>query len=462
MVLEGVRKRAVLRVSLLCIPFLWLFLTGLSGWAAVDPSEGETTYRLISEAVRGQGDGAVLLEIEAQRAQLDWTKAQPMEFKGNLRLLKHQQGPGTAEKSGVFLVRKLSGEVFVLVTPPAGSDPLYAGLEKLLQDKLAFQIETLTARVDGRELSFARLLERPYQLTFDRIFKVSIVLLLFFVMLGMALTLTVQDFVGVFTKPLAMIVGLLVQYGLMPLVAVLIGRLMGFYETMPFIFIGLVLAMASPGGVTSNLFTQLTRGDLALSISLTALSTVLSLVFTPLLLSLYCSNVPDVEIPVGLIVSTIAVLVIIPLIIGMTVRSRWAAFAQKSTRIFSLLGLVALVFLIVAGVVSNLEVFKEIQRYGLAALATLLLAASALFLGISMARLSGAGNSQNRAMTFQSLIRNTSLAMAISLLLQDIMGDFYSSMFVTAALYSFCMFLVGALSINLYKKYLGVGQTPAE
>lgn len=461
MVLRVRLKRSVIRVSLFFAPFLLLFLTNVSVLAAADISEGEIIYKMISDAVRGKGDGELLLKMKAETATLDWAKAQEMAFKGNLRLLKPQADNGAAEKLQVLLIRKLSGEIFVLVTPPK-TDSRYAGLEKMLQNKLAFKTLTVKANVDGRELSFARLMERPHQLPFDRIFKISIVLLLFFVMLGMALTLTVKDFVAVFTKPLGIIVGLFVQYGLMPLVTVMIGRLMGFYEAAPFIFVGMVLAMASPGGVTSNLFTQLTKGDLALSISLTSLSTVLSLVFTPLLLTFYCSNVPDVEIPVGLIVSTITVLVIIPLVIGMTVRAKWAVFAQKSTKIFTLLGLVALLFLVVAGIVSNLEVFKDVQRYGMGALATLLMAGSALVLGIISAKLSGAGNSQNRAMTFQSLIRNTSLAMAISLLMQDIMGDFYSSMFVTVALYSISMFFVGGVSIAIYKKFRWIGMTSIE
>jgi BASS family bile acid:Na+ symporter len=196
----------------------------------------------------------------------------------------------------------------------------------------------------------------------------------------------------------------------------------------------------------------LTKGDLALSISLTSVSTVLSLIFTPLLLSLYCSNVPNVVIPVALIVQTIVVLVIIPLAIGMSVRAKWPNFAQKSTKVFSILGLVALLFLIVAGIMSNLGVFKEFERYGGAALAALLLAVCALVLGMLSAKLVGANNSQNRAMTFQTLIRNVSLSMAIALLIQDIMGDFYSAMFVTAAFYGIAMYLVGALAIVIYKK----------
>ena len=444
-------KRMGFYLSFLFLPF---FLLSLSTSCALDADvpEGEQLYKMISDAVRGKGDTTLPAKIKEQTAKLDWTKSEALAFEGNLRLLKPQKGDDVKEDVSVYLVRKLAGDLFVLVLPESGTDPNYAGLDKMLQDKMAFKIQALKGNIDGREISFARLAERPYQLAFDKVFKISIILLLFLVMVGMGLTLTLKDFVAVFTKPLGIIVGIVVQYGLLPLVAVLIGRMMGFYETMPFFFVGMVLAMASPGGVTSNLLTQLTKGDLALSISLTSVSTVLSLIFTPLLLSLYCSNVPNVVIPVALIVQTIVVLVIIPLAIGMSVRAKWPNFAQKSTKVFSILGLVALLFLIVAGIMSNLGVFKEFERYGGAALAALLLAVCALVLGMLSAKLVGANNSQNRAMTFQTLIRNVSLSMAIALLIQDIMGDFYSAMFVTAAFYGIAMYLVGALAIVIYKK----------
>lgn len=449
-------KTDSLKPAVLCLSFLFVFLSlfFLTTFCALasEVPEGERLYKVISDAVRGKGDTTLPAKMKEQTAKLDWSQSQTLTFEGNLRLLKPQKGDDVREDIQVYLIRKLSGEIFVLVLPEAGADPQYAGLEKMLQDKMAFKIEMLTENIDGRDISFARLVDRPYQLTFDKIFKISIILLLFLVMVGMGLTLSVKDFVAVFTKPLGIITGLLIQYGILPLVAVLIGRLMGFYETMPFIFVGMVLAMSSPGGVTSNLLTQLTKGDLALSISLTSVSTVMALVFTPLLLSLYCSNVPNVVIPVGLIVQTIVVLVIIPLVIGMSVRAKWPNAAQKSTKVFSILGLVALLFLIVAGIISNMAVFKEFGRYSGGALAVLILAVCALILGMLGAKLIRANNSQNRAISFQALIRNASLSMAISLLIQDIMGDFYSAMFVTTAFYGIAMYLVGTLAIAVFRK----------
>ena len=107
--------------------------------------------------------------------------------------------------------------------------------------------------------------------------------------------------------------GEILQFGLMPLLAFALGHLLGFYEQYPFFFVGMILITAIPGGVTSNLMTYYAKGDLALSISMTSFSTVLSIIFTPLLLALYCVNMPEADIPVKTVVQTILILVIIPL-----------------------------------------------------------------------------------------------------------------------------------------------------
>ena len=139
----------------------------------------------------------------------------------------------------------------------------------------------------------------------DRIFKICIILMLFFVMVGMGMTLTVKEFALIFIKPRGIILGEILQFGLMPFLAMCLGRLLGFHEQYPFIFVGMILITAIPGGVTSNLMTYYAKGDLALSISLTSFSTVMSIVFTPLLLALYCADLPEITIPIKIVVQTI-------------------------------------------------------------------------------------------------------------------------------------------------------------
>jgi len=241
----------------------------------------------------------------------------------------------------------------------------------------------------------------------------------------------------------------------MPLMAMLLGRVLGFYEAYPFIFVGMILITAIPGGVTSNLMTYYAKGDLALSISLTSFSTVLSIVFTPLLLAFYCADMPEVVIPVKIVVQTILILVIIPLIVGMSVRAKWPTFAKKATPFFSALGIIALLFLIIAGVLSNLNMFADTARYGFKFYSTVFaMTMLGMILGIVFSKLIGINNYQTRAISLETGLRNSALAMTISLLIQDTMGDFYSSMFVTSGIFGLTMYVAGIIAIFMYKPLL--------
>ncbi|OQW98244.1 MAG: hypothetical protein BWK74_04985 [Desulfobacteraceae bacterium A6] len=119
----------------------------------------------------------------------------------------------------------------------------------------------------------------------------------------------------------------------------------------------MILITVTPGGVTSNLMTHYAKGDVALSVALTSLSTVLSIFFVPLLLKAYCSNIPDVKVPVNTIALTITVLVIVPLCIGMLFRKINEARAKKLIPVFSILGIIALLFLIIAGILTQVRQF---------------------------------------------------------------------------------------------------------
>lgn len=422
---------------------------------------GEELYRNLSRIAKGQGDVTLIQKFNTESRAIDWTKSREIEFEGNLRLLKSEALTGAEDQTNLFLLRNINSDLYILSVPPAverikdGAGAFYAGLEKMLENKMVFRVQVENREISGETYAFARFIDPPRQLLFDRIFKISIILMLFFVMLGMGLTLTLQDFKLVILSPRGMIAGAFLQWAIMPLVAAGLGRLLGFYETFPFIYVGLMLITLSPGGVTSNLMTYYAKGDLALSISLTSFSTVLSLVFTPLLLTLYCANLPEVSMPVKLVVQTIIILVIIPLALGMSIRSRWSGFAKKATPFFSILGVIALLFLIIAGLISNIEMFADTQRYGFAFYsAVFVLTLLGMFVGGIFPKLVGINNYQTRAISLETGLRNASLAMAIAILIQDYMGDFYSSMLFTSGLFGLWMYVAGFLSIAVYKKVL--------
>jgi BASS family bile acid:Na+ symporter len=444
-------------ILLICMGFFFESPAFASG------NQGEQVYKHLSDIANSADSNAKIKEMFDAVQSVSWEGAEPDEFVGNLRVIRTDaQNKGSA----VYLLRKLTGEVYVLSVPGDPSnysidaDGPYAGLDTFSKNKMRFKIQVMPAVINGQAYTLAKFTSPPEQVLMDKIFKICIILMLFFVMVGMGMTLTLDDFALVFKKPKGIILGQILQFGVMPLLAVAMGHLLGFHEAYPFIFVGMVLITAIPGGVTSNLMTYYAKGDLALSISLTSFSTVLSIVFTPLLLTFYCSNMPEVLIPVNVVIQTILVLVIVPLAVGMGVRKKWAAAAKRATPFFSALGIISLFVLIVAGIVSNLNMFADTARYGLKFYTTIfIITMTGMLSGILVSKIFGLGNYQTRAISLETGLRNSALAMTIAILIQDAMGDFYSSMFVTSGIFGLVMYLSGSVSIFLYKYILPLGKT---
>jgi len=450
-------------------PIRWvvvsLMIIGMSLPATGFANDGsdEALYRKLSGIAGGEGDSSLFGKLNNNSRNMDWDQAHETEFVGNLRIVKSADEKIAGSDDRIYLLRKLSGELYILSLPAdpsarvEGADSPYAGLDGISGNKMVFKVKTMHTMFDGEAYKFAKLISGPEQKNLDRIFKICIILMLFFVMVGMGMTLTFKEFSLVFIKPRGIILGEILQFGFMPFLAMCLGHLLGFYEQYPFIFVGMILITAIPGGVTSNLMTYYAKGDLALSISLTSFSTVMSIVFTPLLLALYCANMPEIAIPVKVVVQTILILVIIPLIVGMTIRGKWQSLAEKATPFFSALGIIALLVLIIVGVLSNLHAFADTARYGFKFYTTIFsLTMLGLLFGILFPKLFRIENYQIRAISLETGLRNSALAMTIALLLQDAMGDFYSSMFVTSGLFGLIMYLAGVIGIFLYKPLLPI------
>lgn len=419
---------------------------------------GEAMYKHLSSLANTSDSELKLKKLNDAVRNLPWADANPAEFVGNLRIIRTA---GLDDGTPLYLLRKLTGAVYLLSVPKdtakhlGGADGSYAGLDSFSENKMRFKVKTVHATIEGRDYELAKFTALPEQILIDKIFKICIVLMLFFVMVGMGMTLTLGDFALVFKKPKGIILGQILQFGIMPLAAVLLGHILGFHEAYPFIFVGMVLITAIPGGVTSNLMTYYAKGDLALSISMTSFSTVLSIVFTPLLLAFYCSNMPEVSIPVKVVIQTIFILVIIPLALGMGVRKKWEVVAKRSTPFFSALGIISLFALIVAGIASNLHMFADTARYGVKFYTTIFsITMLGMLLGILVSKVFGLGNYQTRAISLETGLRNSALAMTLAILIQDTMGDFHSSMFVTSGIFGLVMYLSGGVSIFLFKHVL--------
>ena len=421
---------------------------------AVD-EEGEKTYKQLL-AIAQEGNNNLIEELNVMPRALDWGSAKQMDFKGHLRFLTSSK-EGSLDQSQLFFIRSAAeGDIYIL-TFPDRDHPDYADLEELIENKLIFSIKVVESEVEGTNYKFAQFIAVPVQPALDKIFRLAIILMLFLIMVGMGLTLTLKDFTVLISKPKGIIVGEILQFRLMPLIAAGFGYLLGFHANYPYIYVGMILITATPGGVTSNLMTHYAKGDVALSVSLTALSTVLSIFFVPLLLNAYCANIPEVKVPVTKIAVTIVGLVIIPLTIGMVIRRINEKVAKKMIPIFNILGIIALLFLIIAGILNNLEGFSDTERHGFRFYSmVLLLTFTGMLVGGLVPYLLKVTNFQVRAISLETGLRNASLAMTIALLIQDSMGDFHSSMFWVSGMFGLTMYIAGIVAIKLYPRVFPV------
>jgi bile acid:Na+ symporter, BASS family len=169
----------------------------------------------------------------------------------------------------------------------------------------------------------------------------AIVPLLGVVMFGMGMTLVFADFKRVFLQPLTIGLGVLLQYLLMPLIAWLLSQLLQL--PLP-LMAGLVLVGSCPGGTASNVICYLARGDVALSIILTSVTTIMAVFMTPLLTWLYIGQ--KVPVPVVAMMVSILKIIIIPVLLGLLVNQWLGKSLEKIKRSFPLVSTLAIILII--------------------------------------------------------------------------------------------------------------------
>ncbi|WP_326557670.1 bile acid:sodium symporter family protein [Micromonospora sp. NBC_01796] len=166
------------------------------------------------------------------------------------------------------------------------------------------------------------------------------------VMLGLGLTLTVEDFRRVVRYPRVVVISLVCQMLILPAIA--LGLVVAF-DLAPELAVGMMLLAASPGGSTASLYSHLFRGNVALNVSLTAINSVLALFTLPLIVNLSVAGFVGSDSSIGLqfdkVVQVFA-MVLIPIAIGMAVRARFTDFALRMERTVKILSVVVLVVMI--------------------------------------------------------------------------------------------------------------------
>ena len=172
-------------------------------------------------------------------------------------------------------------------------------------------------------------------------------ILLGIVMFGMGMTLKLADFKVVFTKPKAVVVGILAQFVIMPVLAFLLTMV---FQLPPELAVGVILVGSCPGGTSSNVMTYLAKGDVALSVGMTACTTVMAPIVTPLLVLLFAGQTVDVNV-VDMFLSIVQV-VLVPIALGFLINYFFEKAAQAASAVLPLVSVIG-ISLIMAVVAAN-------------------------------------------------------------------------------------------------------------
>lgn len=249
-------------------------------------------------------------------------------------------------------------------------------------------------------------------------------LVLALIMFGVALDLRFSDFGEVLRKPLAPLSGLFAQLVLLPAVTWAITMIM---QPLPSVALGMMVVAACPGGNLSNLMTHMARGNTALSVSMTGISSLLAVITTPLNIVFWASLNPATAVllrqvsvePVSFIGSTVLLLGV-PMVAGMTTVRLWPKLAERLRRPFQILSFLFLIVFIVGATASNathLTAFL-VQILPLVALHNTV----AVILGWLAARVWRLSDFDTRAMTIEVSMHNSGLGLALILNHFDALG----------------------------------------
>ena len=267
----------------------------------------------------------------------------------------------------------------------------------------------------------------------------AIVPLLMVIMFGMGMTITLRDFVRVWTRPGVLVFGVALQYGIMPLAAWAVATWLHLPAAL---LAGLVLVGSSPGGTASNVVCFLARGNVALSVSLTFLSTLLAFLLTPAFTWLLAGKA--VPVPFEAMLLDILRIVLAPVLLGAAINSLFGRRLRRLLPFFPLLSVLAIVVIISIIVALNQA---RLAQVGLVLVGAVLLHnAIGLLLGYLLPRLAGHDPVTARTLAIETGMQNSGLAVALAL---KYFGPLAA---LPGALFSIAHNLSGALLASFWRR----------
>jgi len=270
-------------------------------------------------------------------------------------------------------------------------------------------------------------------------------LALAFIMFTLGLGLSISDFSNVFKKPKNFLIGLVSQLIFLPIV----GLILVIIWPLPIeIAIGVMLIAAAPGGVTSNILTFFARGDVALSVSLTAVMSLLSAVSVPIVLAISIGLIGDSSLPESISLTGIALsmflIVTLPVLLGMGVRSFLNSLTLKIEKSARLISTLLFVLVLLGAILAEREnVVSYFAQTGLVVLALNILM---MIIAFYWSGFFGTGISQKKAIAIECGLQNGTLAIFVGTSVFG--GGLY---IIPAATYSLVMYLTSLIFIYFIK-----------
>jgi BASS family bile acid:Na+ symporter len=273
-------------------------------------------------------------------------------------------------------------------------------------------------------------------------------LALAFIMFALGLGLTGNDFLRVIKQPRDFFVGTFSQIILLPIIAFILVKL---WPISPELAIGVMIIAAAPGGVTSNILTSFARGDVALSISLTAIISLLSVITVPFIiltsLTLIGNSGLDLNISLTNMAISMFLIVTVPVIIGMIFRKFASNVAIKFEPIAKKISAVLFVIVLLGAILAEKD--NVVSYFAQAGLITLVLNVVMMIVAYYIAQLLASGTEQKKCITIECGLQNGTLAIFVAT------SIFGGGMYVIpAATYSLIMFGTSLIFVYLVRKVI--------
>ena len=271
-------------------------------------------------------------------------------------------------------------------------------------------------------------------------------LALAFIMFSLGLGLTGKDFLRVAKQPRDFFVGAFSQIIILPIIAFIIIKI---WPISPELAIGVMIIAAAPGGVTSNILTSFARGDVALSISLTAIISLLSVITVPFIILTSVMLIENSDLDLNISLTNMAfsmfLIVTIPVVIGMIFRKFATSYAVKFESIAKKISILLFIIVLIGAILAEKD--NIVSYFAQAGLITLVLNVVMMVVAYYLARFFASGPQQKKCITIECGLQNGTLAIFVATSIFG--GGIYV---IPAATYSLIMFITSLIFVYLVRR----------